>query len=151
MTQRIHWYHILLSMALSAAAFFGWRLSLVPMPLHLQHVTGIITSSEIIRSGRARNIHFSLGSSEFIYPGILPAMNLAVELLKPGNTATVGYSGEGSPELWALTVNGQLVVKPVAAHEARLANGEWAFWLFIIFSAGTIYLAWHYRKQPSSA
>jgi hypothetical protein len=151
MTQRIHWYHILLSMALSAAAFFGWRLSLVSMPLHLRHVTGIITSSEIIRGGRARNIHFSLGSREFIYPGILPAMDLAVDLIKPGNTAVVGYSGGGSPELWELTVNGQLIVQPAAAHEARLANGKWAFWLFVLFAAGSIYLTWRYRKQPSSA
>ena len=147
MKQQVSWLHILLSVAMSVAALYGWRSSLVNLPSNLQHVRGVISSSEVTRGGRARNINFSIASRDFTYPGILPNMTLAVELLKPGNIATVGYTSGDSPELWELTINGQVVVQPLAAHQARLMNGEWAFWLFVAFALSSVYLAWRVHKQ----
>jgi hypothetical protein len=147
--QRVHWMHLLLGLAVSAAAFCGWRLSLSPQPTRLEYASGIITSSEEVRGGRARTIHFHIdGSSlEFTYPSILPAYGTASEVLKPGNTAAIGYAGPGEPELWELSVNGQSIVQSAGAHEARLSNGKWAFWLFVAFSLSTVYLGWCYRRQ----
>ena len=147
--QRIHWLNLLLGLAVSAAALYGWRLSLSPKPTQLEHVSGLITSSEEVRAGRARTIHFHIdGSSlEFTYPSILPAYETATEVLKSGNTAAVGYAGSGEPELWELSVNGQPIVQSAGAHEARLSNGKWAFWLFVAFSLSTVYLGWCYRRQ----
>jgi hypothetical protein len=147
--QRVHWMHLLLGLAVSASAFYGWRLSLSPPPKELEHASGVITSSEEVRGGRARTIHFHINDSsqEFTYPSILPAYGTAAELLKPGNTATIGYAGPDEPELWELSVNGQSLVQSAGAYEARLSNGNWAFWLFVAFSVSTVYLAWRYRRQ----
>ncbi|MCD9085482.1 hypothetical protein [Stenotrophomonas sp. SY1] len=147
--QRVHWLHLLIGLAVSVAAFYGWRLSLSAMPTQLEHASGPITSSEEVRAGRARTVHFHIdgSSQEFTYPSILPAYGTAAEVLKPGNTVAIGYIGPGEPELWELAVNGQPIVQPAGAHEARLSNGKWAFWLFVTFSLSTLYLGWRYRRQ----
>ena len=147
--QRVHWLHLLLGLAVSVAAFCGWRLSLSPKPTQLEHAAGLITTAEEVRGGRARTIHFHIDRSslEFTYPSILPAYGTASKLIKPGNTATIGYVGPDEPELWELSVNGRPIVQSASAHEARLSNGKWAFWLFVAFSLSTIYLGWCYRRQ----
>lgn len=150
MTQkRVRLMHLLLGLAVSAAAFYGWRLSLSPMPTRLDHASGIVTSSEIVRGGRARTIHFKVQVSElnFTYPSILPAFGTATDLLKPGNLATIGYTGPGEPELWELSVNGKSIVHSAEAHKAKLTNGKWAFWLLVAFSLSTVYLGWRYWRQ----
>lgn len=151
--QRLHWLHLLLGLAVSVAAFYGWRLSLSPIPTQLERTSGRITSAEEVRAGRARTIHFHLEGSrlEFAYPSILPGYGRAIQLVKPGSTASIAYSGSDAPELWELSVDDHIIVQPAGAYEARLANGKWAFWLFVAFSLSTVYLAWRYRQQLHSA
>lgn len=142
-TERIAWYHVALVAAMSLAALWGWRGSLEPMPTRFEYVTGAVTRAEVHR----RNIEFSVAGREFGYPSILPKLVLARSLLKPGNIATVGFSPDYPREVWALTVDGQAIVLPKAAHRARLSNGRVAFWLFVVFSFCTGMFGWRFVRQ----
>ncbi|MGO1001106.1 hypothetical protein [Lysobacter sp. CA196] len=141
--ERTAWYHVALGVAVSLAALCGWRASLEPMPTHFEYLTGVISSAEVRRYG----VEFFVAGREFDYPSILPETTLARSLLKPGNTATVGFSPADPSEVWALTVNERAIVQPNAAHRARLSNGKIAFWLFVVFSVCTGMLGWRFVRQ----
>lgn len=141
--ERTAWYHVALGVGVSLAALWGWRASLEPMPTHFEYLTGVISNTEVHRN----RIEFFVAGREFGYTSILPKAALARSLLKPGNTATVGFSPADHSGVWALTVNEQIVVQPQAAHQARLSNGRIAFWLFVVFSVGTGILGWRFVRQ----
>lgn len=113
------------------------------MPTHFEYLTGVISNTEVHRN----RIEFFVAGREFDYTSILPQAALARSLLKPGNTATVGFSQAAPSGVWALTVNEQIVVQPQAAHQARLNNGKLAFWLFVVSSICTGILGWRFVRQ----
>lgn len=141
--ERTAWYHVTLSAAVSLAALWGWRASLEPMPTHFEYLTGVISNTEVHRN----SIEFFVAGREFDYTSILPEAALARSLLKPGNTATVGFSPADPSGVWALTVNEQAIVLPKAAHQARVSNGKLAFWLFVVSSICTGTLGWRFVRQ----
>lgn len=132
------------SLAISIFGFWGFSESLRPMPDQIQRITGIVAKTWFLEH-RARydsSVHFLLrgDGDEFVYGHELPGMDSAQSKMHIGARAEVLYTGAGYPEIWGLTLNGETLLAPKQAYQARRRDGYWGLVLGFGFLISALYM-----------
>jgi hypothetical protein len=131
----------------------NWGMVFLRIPYPLEQVSGTIhrVTRECDRHGYLVGIQFSLvgghGEHTFAYRSPLPNMEWTATLIEPGRSATVGVSNINDLEIWALTLDHDVVLEATAARQARSDHGKMGCGAGVVLSLMALYFARQYRKQ----
>lgn len=134
---------VALSAAMSVFGFWGFAITVPPIPEPMLTTTGTISAAEAhFRKGSISIIRFSVApdGKEFAYPDILRNAQTVWDKIDRGLPVEVSYTNSQEPELWGLRVSDETLLTPDQAYAARRENGYWGLGIGVAFLFSCLYM-----------